>query len=94
MHAAQPSAAPSPQSGAAIQPHTPSQQPPGPHQIICEEAISLLTREISSRLTAEKINRARGRDIAAGKAVEAAEHLRYAVRFFSKLRRAEKAGAR
>jgi hypothetical protein len=90
MHSAQPSAAPSPQSGAAIQP----QQPLVPQQIICEQAISLLTREISSRLTAEKINRARGRDIAAGKAVEAAEHLKYAVRFFSKLRRAENAGAR
>jgi hypothetical protein len=55
-----------------------------------DEAIELLSREVRNRMIAAEKNREQGKNLAEEKALQEAEHLRYAIRFFAKSRKATK----
>jgi hypothetical protein len=57
---------------------------------IHDEAIRLLSDEVRSRVVAAEKNRARGMNINEERALQEAEHLRFAIRFFARLRKAQK----
>jgi hypothetical protein len=55
-----------------------------------DEIIRLLESELRSRLVAAQRNKQRGLNIAEARAMAEADHVRYAIRLFARLRRAEK----